>query len=374
MTERNSSTLPLTQGFDVEIKRDPLISGIIIGRNILERVAELTDLSRYTQFVIVTEPQVNNNFGQQLIRGLKTSRPVHVFETKGGEINKTENEADKIVTKLSGLKNLPVDRKTLLLALGGGVVGDMTGYIAGKYLRGVDYFQVPTTFLAMVDASLGGKTAVDHRDFKNMIGLFHLPKAIIMDIVTLETLPDRQFKSGMGELIKHAFLSPELFSRLSKISARSLRANDSELIDLLMLSAHYKMSIVEQDYEEKTGARKVLNFGHTLGHALETAMGLGHYTHGEAISIGMAGAIMISHLEGLLSKEDMNKMLSILKRFGLPIKTSNVDLNLLRQVMSYDKKSIGGKPRFVLLEGIGKPKIDCEVDKKVINRVLQGIF
>lgn len=361
------------QKLSFEIKRPNLNSEVIIGKNILENVASLVDLSNYTQFVIITEKNIWDRFGPQLKKGLSStsSQKIHVFDVKGGEINKTEDNANEIMAGILALKNPPVDHQTLLLAFGGGMIGDMTGYIAGKSLRGLDYLQIPTTLLAMVDASLGGKTGVDHNGITNMIGLFHLPKATIMDIATLESLSDREFKSGMGELVKHAFLYPKLFELMSNMDLKNMRQNDPQLINMLKLSAQYKMSVVGQDFEEKTGVRKELNLGHTIGRALETATGLTRFSHGEAVSIGTAVAIMISNLKGLISERDMEVMLSFIRKFGLPTTASNIDLELLWQAISHDKKSVGGEPRFVLLEGVGKPKIDCRVDKEVINQALK---
>lgn len=369
------SSVPI-QRLSVEVRRPVLNTEIRIGKNILENLADLVDLSSYTQFVIVAEKNIKVRFGPQLIKGLRptSGQKVHMFDVEGGEINKTEDNANKIVEEILALENPPIDRKTLLLAFGGGRVGDMTGYIAGKTLRGLDYLQIPTTLLAMADASLGGKTGVDHNGITNMIGFFHLPKATIMDIATLESLPDREFKSGMGELVKHALLHPELFDLMSKIDPKGIRQNDRQLINILRFSAQYKMSVVRQDFEEKTGVRKELNLGHTIGRALETATGLTRFTHGEAVSIGMAGAIMISNSEGLLSKKEMDMMLSFIRQFGLPTTASSVDMELLWQAISHDKKSVSGEPRFVLLEGVGKPKIDCRVDKKIINQAFRQLF
>lgn len=376
MAERKRP-VPFIERISAEVKRPSLNTEVIIGKNILENVASLVDLSNYSQFVIITDEVVKEKFASQVMRGLKPTpnQKVHVFNLRGGEVNKTEDKADEIMTRILAIKNPPIDRKTLLLALGGGIVGDMTGYIAGKSLRGLDYMQIPTTLLAMVDASMGGKTGVDHNGITNMVGLFHLPKATIMDVATLENLPDRELKSGMGELAKHALLYPKLFKFISHIDIdpQTIRKNDIQLINMLKLSAEYKMSIVGQDFEEKTGARKELNLGHTIGRALETATGLTRFSHGEAVSIGMAAAIMISNLEGLLPKEDADMMLGFIKKLGLPT-ASDVNLELLWQAISHDKKSVGGEPGFVLLEGIGKPRIDCKVDKKVIDKVFREIF
>jgi len=362
------------QRLNLEVPRPPLACDIVIGKNILTNLAQVVDLTGYTQFVVVTEPGIHNLYGQQLTRGLVlTNKPIQFIETDGGESNKTETEADRILTKILNIQPA-IDRRTAILALGGGVVGDMTGYIAGRCLRGIDYLQIPTTLLAMVDSSLGGKTAVDHEGITNMIGLFHLPRATIMDVETLTTLPNREWQSGLAELVKHGFLDLDLWKLLSRLDNQTLRTNQDQLIEVLRLSSQFKMSIVSQDFEEKTGVRKVLNFGHTIGRALEAATNLSRFTHGEAVSIGMTAILLISHKQGLLTKKSLEEMLTILKSFDLPMQAFGVDKSLLWQAMRRDKKAGGGIPRFVLLEGIGQPKIDCQVEEKLINEVLGEIF
>lgn len=361
------------QRFNLKITRTPLPLEVIIGKSILKNIARIVNLSTYTQFVIITDSQVNQLFSDQLREGLKKiKKPIHLFKIPPGEINKTEEKADKILAQILKIKP-PIDRKILILAFGGGVIGDMSGYIAARLLRGIDCFQLPTTLLAMTDSSLGGKTGVDFEGITNMIGLFHLPRAVIMDIDVLRTLSDRQWQSGLAELVKHGFLEPHLFELLLKTNNYELKINKHKLIQALKLSAQYKMSIVNQDFEEKTGLRKVLNFGHTIGRALETASKF-KLTHGEAVAIGMSASLLISQKQGLLSQKEMRKMLNLMKKFDLATETTKIDLKKLWQAMKQDKKAVKGIPRFVLLKGVGKPKIDCQVDKKIINQVLKEII
>lgn len=359
---------------ELNIPRSPLPTTIIVGANILGKIPDELDLSSHTQFIVITDDQLNIpgqvEFAQRLEQ---TSKPVHQFTISASEINKTEEEANRVLSEILASEP-PVDRKMLIFALGGGVIGDMAGYIAGKCLRGVDYCQVPTTLLAMVDSSLGGKTAVDYKGITNMIGVFHLPWATVMDVNVLRTLPDRQFQSGLAELVKHAFLDTELFRFIAGINALDLRQSNDKLIEGLRLSAGYKMSIVGQDFEERTGKRKILNLGHTIGRAIETATGLTRFTHGEAVSLGTTAALMISNEVGLLPKQEMENLLDIIERFGLLTRTSNIDRDILWAAINVDKKSVGGIPKFVLLEGIGKARIDCEVDRQIVDKVLDGII
>lgn len=362
------------ESLDFEVPRPPLSCKVVIGKDIFRNITSVINLRNYSQSVIITEPGINDLFGELLINSLKKiDKTVTLLEIKGGESNKTENAADKILKELLRLTPT-IDRNSLIMALGGGVVGDITGYVAGRILRGLDYLQIPTTLLAMVDSSLGGKTAVDFDGLTNMIGLFHLPKIVVMDVTVLKTLPEEQWQSGFAELLKHGFLEPKLFSLLVKLDDSVLKKDKEILIEALKLSAQFKMKIVNKDYEEKTGARKVLNFGHTVGRALETATGLSRFTHGEAVAIGMATSILISLKQGLLPKKIAQTMLNIIKKFKLPIKTEGIGLKLLWQAMRRDKKAVGGIPQFVLLEGIGKPKVNYQVDEKIIDKVFKEVF
>ncbi|MDP2585350.1 MAG: 3-dehydroquinate synthase family protein [Candidatus Levybacteria bacterium] len=364
------------QRFDLEVPRPPLPTAVIIGKDILRNIPDAIDLSGYTQFVIVIEDQLRVPFGSKLEEGLrKTGKSLNIFTSEGSELNKTEKEADRIINNILTIEP-QIDRKLAVFAVGGGVIGDVAGYCAGRTLRGVDIFQVPTTLLAMVDSSLGGKTAVDHGGIKNKIGSFHLPRATIMDTDVLKSLPERQITSGFAEFVKHAFLDPEIFKFISGENARTIMDNGDKLIEGLKLSAKYKMSIVGQDYEEKTGIRQVLNFGHTLGQAIEAAAGLEKLTHGEAVAIGMAGIILMSNELKMLSDQDKEIMLGTMKRFNLPTSTSrivDIDRKLLWKIIAQDKKAINGVPKFVLPEGVGRFKVGCSVDKEIVNHALDLI-
>jgi 3-dehydroquinate synthase len=355
-----------------KINRLPLTCQIIIDQGVLPGIPSLVDLSNYSQFIIVADKQLNHP-ANQLIKGLqKTKKPVCLIKQPAGEINKTEKQANIILSKILNLKPV-IDRKILILALAGGVIGDLTGYVAAKILRGVDYFQIPTTFMAMVDSSLGGKTAVDHLGITNMIGFFHLPKTVIMDVNLLKTLPNEQWRAGLAELIKHALLEPKLFSLINQTNFEALKTNPLLLIKVLKLSAQYKMGVVSEDFEEKTGQRKLLNFGHTVGRALEAASDF-KLNHGQAVSLGMTAALKISQQKKLLSQNEFTKTLNLIKKYHLPMKTKKINLKKFWQALSLDKKSMSGQPRFILLCRIGQPKINCQVNKKIINQVLKEII
>ena len=369
------------QRFSLEVPRPSLFTKIVVGKDILPNISRVVDLDGYNRFIIVTEDKLANSYslGLKLKEGLKEAdKPIKVITSEGTEKNKTLTEANRILKEV--LSDPEIDRKTtLILNLGGGVIGDVGGFVASQALRGIDCFQIPTTLLAMADSSLGGKTGVDYKDIKNRIGLFHLPRATIMDIDVLKKLPERQIISGFGELIKHAFSDIEIFNFVSGENIESIMKDEDKLIKLLELSARYKMGIVTQDFEEKTGARQVLNLGHTLGHAIESVGGLKQFTHGEAVAIGLTGIILISNKLELLSDQDKNKILEVMRQFKLPTSTVNVnrdihiDKDQLWKIMGSDKKAVDGIPKFVLIEGIGKLKTGCKVEREMVDRALDVV-
>ncbi len=244
-------------------------------------------------------------------------------------------------------------RDTLLVALGGGVVGDVAGFAAAVYQRGMPLLLVPTTLLAQVDSSVGGKTAINHPRGKNMIGAFHQPRAVISDISTLDTLPDRELRAGLAEVIKHAFALDADFVACLEVKMELLLARDREALGYAVKRCcELKAGIVAAD-ERETGVRALLNFGHTFGHAIEAGTGYG-WLHGEAIAAGMVMAAELSRREGLLRPEDVQRLRSLVQRAGLPITGPALAPRELMELMAGDKKAAQGKMRFVLLEGIGR--------------------
>jgi len=288
-----------------------------------------------------------------------------------GEESKKLKMAEEIYTWL-GTQN--AERRDLILAVGGGVVGDLAGYVASTYLRGIPFIQIPTTVLAMNDAAIGGKVAVDLPDGKNLIGSFYQPRAVISDVSTLSTLPSRSFNEGFAELIKHGFiLDPELLTELKSLgNIHTLQHDVARLSELTARSARLKALVVSSDPREEN-LRMILNYGHTIGHAIETVSNYTVYLHGEAVAIGMMGAARIArHLE-MIDDELLAMHSDILRLFSLPTEMSNMNLNAILQAMKRDKKVESGKLRFVLLKDIAKPIVRNDVPESIVLQALKEI-
>jgi 3-dehydroquinate synthase len=261
-------------------------------------------------------------------------------------------------------------RDTLIVALGGGVIGDLAGFAAAVYQRGVAFVQVPTTLLAQVDSSVGGKTAINHALGKNMIGAFHQPRAVISDVATLDTLPERELRAGLAEVIKHGLTLDAAFVEWLERNIEVLRARQREpLIHAVRRSCELKARIVAED-ERESGARALLNFGHTFGHAIEAATGYGPWLHGEAVAAGMVMAAELSALMGHLRKIEVSRVRELLKRAGLPVKGPAVAPERLLELMTLDKKAAKGRTRFVVLEAIGRAVLRADIDDAAVRRAV----
>ncbi|NOY16776.1 MAG: 3-dehydroquinate synthase [Gammaproteobacteria bacterium] len=274
-------------------------------------------------------------------------------------------------TLFDALLRVPCDRKTTMIALGGGVVGDITGFAAACYQRGVPFIQIPTTLLAQVDSSVGGKTAVNHPRGKNMIGAFYQPRCVITDISTLNTLDDRQLSAGLAEVIKYGLIGDlEFFTWLEKNIDR-LRQRDPEVLtEAIRCSCRSKAEIVAED-EREGGIRALLNLGHTFGHAIEAGMGYGNWLHGEAIATGMLMAADLSHRSGWISRMDVTRIAELLVRAGLPVvPPAELDIEHYLKLMMVDKKVHQGRIRLVLLKGIGNAFISDDYDHLLLQETL----
>src|SRR4051812_28088306 len=261
-------------------------------------------------------------------------------------------------------------RDGLIIALGGGVIGDLAGFAAATYQRGVPFVQVPTTLLAQVDSSVGGKTAINHARGKNMIGAFHQPRAVIADIATLDSLPDRELRAGLAEVIKHGAALDAAFLDWLERNIDGLLARDrAALAYAVRRSCELKAAIVAED-ERETGVRAVLNFGHTFGHAIETATGFGPWLHGEAVAAGMVMAAGLSTRAGLLAPADAARLEALIRRAGLPIRAPRLAPELWRSLIAVDKKNAAGRVRFVLLHGLGRAKLESSVDQRLVDETI----
>ncbi len=261
-------------------------------------------------------------------------------------------------------------RDTLMVALGGGVVGDLAGFAAAVYQRGVPFLQVPTTLLAQVDSSVGGKTAINHARGKNMVGTFHQPLAVVADVATLDTLPERELRAGIAEVIKHGFILDAAFVAWLEANIEKLLARDRDaLAHAVRRSCELKAQVVAAD-ERETGLRALLNFGHTFGHAIEAGLGYGEWLHGEAVAAGMVMAAELSVRTGSLAAADAVRVRALLERAGLPVRGPVLGAERYLELMQVDKKAARGRVRFVLLEAIGRASLRDGVDESLVREAL----
>lgn len=342
---------------------------IYIGSDLLRQFGyQLRQVVDGDRVVMVTNPVVNRLYGNLLKQSLLNyGFEVTVLEIPEGEEQKSLQNVSKLYSELS---NCNAERSTPILALGGGITGDLTGFVAATYLRGVPFIQIPTTLLAQVDSSIGGKVAVNYNQFKNKIGAFYQPKLVVSDIVTLHTLPAREFASGMAEIIKHAVIwDKNLFDYIEENLDRIKAFNDNVVVEELVFRAiKIKAKIIEQD-EKDLDLRNILNYGHTIGHAIETLSEF-KLKHGEAVAIGMVAAGRISNKMGMLSKKDLYRMKDVLGKAGLVTKAPEVDIAQLIEIMKHDKKVLAGKIRFVLLNSIGKAIMSDIVPLSLVEEAL----
>jgi 3-dehydroquinate synthase len=284
-----------------------------------------------------------------------------------GEQAKGWQALDRVIDALLAAR---LGRDALIVALGGGVVGDLAGFAAAVYQRGVAYIQVPTTLLAQVDSSVGGKTAINHARGKNLIGAFHQPCAVITDVATLDTLPDRELRAGLAEVIKHgAALDAPLFDWLERNVEKILARDRAALVYAVRRSCELKAAIVAQD-ERESGQRALLNLGHTFGHAIETATGFGPWLHGEAVAAGMVMAAGLSARAGLLASGDAQRIEALIARAGLPTRGPKLPPERWRELIALDKKGAAGRVRFVLLEAVGRATLQAGVEQRLVDEAI----
>ena len=296
------------------------------------------------------------------------------FSTPSGESTKSIDCLAGLWDFLSGQK---VDRSSVLFAVGGGVTGDLAGFAAASYLRGISFHQVPTTLLAMVDSSVGGKTGINLLSGKNLVGAFHQPAGVFVDVDCLRTLPAREFSAGMAEVIKYGMLgNPSLYAELAGRSA-PLCATRPELQEIILRCCTDKARIVESDEKETNsggGGRALLNLGHTFAHAIEAVSGYGTYLHGEAVAVGLVCALRLSRMRGACSDDDEKPLIELLRSYELPVALEkNLPLSDLMEVMESDKKVIAGKLRFVLMKEIGSSQVVGEVDRGDVEVVWKSV-
>ena len=342
---------------------------IYIGIDLLSMKSLFVDQIQGRQVMIVTNKTIAPLYLDKLTSILDGFNVQSVILPDGEEFKKLET-LNKVFDALLEAK---FDRTSTLIALGGGVIGDITGFAAASYQRGVGFIQVPTTLLSQVDSSVGGKTGINHELGKNMIGAFYQPKAVIIDVNTLDTLSNQEFSAGMAEVIKYGLLGNADFLSMLEANIESIMARKKDLIiEVIFNCCQDKARIVELDEFEK-GKRALLNLGHTFGHGIENAFGYGNYLHGEAVSIGMVMAAKLSKDEGNLSHEETLRVESILSKADLPISINKtIDSETLITAMSLDKKSIDGKIRLVLLKSLGDSYLTDSYSNENFNKVVNN--
>ena len=329
---------------------------IDIGNGLLDGMGSTRALPKASAAFIITNETVGPLYGGQLANVLKNHyKYVHTVTLPDGEEFKTWQTLQKI---FDALLEHGADRKTVLFALGGGVVGDMTGFAAASYMRGVPFIQVPTTLLAQVDSSVGGKTAINHPQGKNMIGAFYQPQMVVCDLETLDTLPERELAAGLAEVIKYGPISDMEFMQWLEDNMSDLLARDrTAMAHAVKRSCEIKAWVVGQD-EREAGLRAILNFGHTFGHAIEAGMGYGAWLHGEGVAAGMVMAAELSKRLGMVDEAFVKRLRKLIERAGLPVRGPRIDeqdnAGRYLQLMRIDKKSEAGEIRFVLIDGPGK--------------------
>lgn len=353
----------------IDVGLDDRSYPIWIGSGILGQFSDLFHSYRNRQWTIITQQSIQNLFGEKLIESLNSAGfNVIVVVIPEEEKAKSLSQVESIYHSLLE-KNC--DRSTILMALGGGVVGDITGFVAATYMRGIDYVQVPTTLLAMVDSAIGGKTGVNLPQGKNLIGAFHQPRSVVVDIELLQNLPDREVISAMGEMLKYgAIQDREFFMRL-KENMNSLLSfeNETLLIDTIGRCCEIKADVVSRD-ERESDLRRILNFGHTIGHALEKTVGFGILKHGEAVAYGMIAASYISHDMGYLNRKERDLLESTIRNLPLP-ELTQIDTTTLLETIKHDKKVRAGRVHFVVLKGLGNAIITNQISDDSLVRAME---
>lgn len=343
---------------EVIVKSPSKTYPIQIGHHYID-ASFIGDLIGDKKAVIVTDTRVYDFYKTILT-------PFDVYVVKEGEGSKSIEVYYKVMTYLV---DKGLTRKDLVIAFGGGIVGDLTGFVASTYMRGIPFIQIPTSLLAMVDSSVGGKVAINHHEGKNLIGQFYQPEAVYIDTVLLDTLEDRHYAEGMAEIIKYSLIRDKtLFKLLASQSEETVRERIGTIIEICV---KIKAEVVEED-ERDFGVRQHLNFGHTIGHAIEAYYHFNRYSHGEAISIGMAMKIQIAYQQGQLNFEEKTLILKTLEKYHLPIALkADEDFEAIIAYTKRDKKAEGSQYRLIMLEEIGKARIDVLSHETLIQTLIQ---
>jgi 3-dehydroquinate synthase len=346
---------------------------VVVERGVLATVgARLRALGVGSRAALVTSASILRLYGKPVTESLEDAGfTVTIVEVPEGESAKILAVAEQC---WNALLAAGLDRTSTVLALGGGAVGDLAGFVAGTYMRGLNFVQIPTTVLAQVDASIGGKTAIDHPMAKNLIGVFYQPRLVLVDPSAAATLPERDFRSGLAEIVKHGIvLDAEYFADLERSVREILTRDGATLERIIGGSCRLKAGVIERDPEEKSELRFALNYGHTIGHALEAATAFGRWTHGEAVSLGIVAEARLAARLGIAGAETVDRQERLLAALGLPVRVTDVDVDSVIAATRRDKKSRDGRVPFVLAPAIGAFRVVYDVGIDDVRAVLRGL-
>ena len=347
---------------------------VIAGWGLIDRLGEqlaALNLGAATAYII-TDDNVMRPYGRRAQWSLQRAGiAAHCFVIPAGETSKSFAQAQEIYEWLVSLR---AERGQPIIALGGGVAGDLGGFVASTFLRGVPFIQAPTSMAAMVDASIGGKVAVNLPQAKNMVGAFYQPRAVIADVQSLSTLGPRELSEGWAEAIKHGLiLDPDLVDTFEEHAAALLALEPEISAEVIRRSMAIKADIVSQDERETLDIRILLNYGHTIGHALEASTEYGRFMHGEGVAVGMMGAARIARELGMIGDDLLARQRALLRRFRLPVTAAGVDRPAIRRAMSLDKKTVAGQNRWVLLEEVGRATVRRDVPPELVDDTLEWL-
>jgi 3-dehydroquinate synthase len=347
---------------------------IEIGKGLLSHLpGQIGHLDRVTHIVVITDNFVAPIYGERVVETLQ--RPgspwrVQSLIVEAGESSKSVSQANQLWEMLI---EAGADRQTLILALGGGVIGDLAGFVAATFARGLRLVQIPTTLLAQVDSSVGGKVGVNLSRAKNMVGAFWQPARVVVDTETLDTLPDRQYRAGLAEVVKYGVILDADFFQFLESRVAEIQQRDPESLKMVIQRCcRLKADVVEQDERELTGIRAMLNYGHTFGHALETLTGYGQWLHGEAVAMGMMCAARLAESMGRVTAELTERQEALLGALGLPTADIEIDAGRMLEAMQRDKKTAHGRLRFVLPTRLGHVELVEDVDPQLARAALRG--
>ena len=334
---------------------------IVVEPGVLNAVgSRLREIAAGSRAVVVSDATVMRLHGAGVVKSLETAGfTVTIVEVPEGEAAKTLRVAERC---WDHLLTAGLDRTSTVLALGGGAVGDAAGFVAASYMRGINFVQLPTTVLAQVDASIGGKTALDHPKAKNLIGAFHQPRLVLVDPAVVQSLPDREFRSGLAEIVKHGIvLDADYLEDVERSAPALLRRDLDTLARIIGGSCRLKASVIERDPEEKSELRFALNAGHTIGHALEALTGFARWTHGEAVALGLVAEAHLAERIGLAMTTTTRRQEAVLAAIGLPVRAANVDAAAVLEAITRDKKARDGRVPFVLAPAIGSFRVVYDI-------------